>query len=171
MRDGSGEAAAPTGLKLKLFSHATLHCKDIAATRKFFAEFLGFETVLMSMASFWARLGGETVIVVVQGPPDKAEMPFLNHNGLDVSTEAEVDEAHARVIASVEEWGLTRITKPKVVHGTYGFYFWDADENAWEILCNPQGGYGWAFELGDQVGLGHMSRNFARPESTLTKSR
>ena len=70
-----------------------------------------------------------------------------------------------------ELWGLSKITAPKVVHGTYGFYFWDMDDNAWEILSNPRGGYGWGFDLGDQVGSGHMSRDFVRPASTLTKGR
>lgn len=160
-----------SALDLTLYSHATLECRDIARTRRFFEEFLGFETVQMARASFWARLGGETVIVVVQGGKAKADMPFLNHNGLDVPTEADVDAAHAVVRRDAGEWGLTKVTSPKVVHGTYGFYFWDMDDNAWEILSNPQGGYNWGFERGDQEGSGHMGRDFARPESTLNKVR
>jgi catechol 2,3-dioxygenase-like lactoylglutathione lyase family enzyme len=157
-------------LKLNFYSHATLECRDIAFTRKFFDEFLGFETVQMANVSFWARLGGDQIIVIVQGPTkNKGEMPHLNHNGLDVATEADVDAAYQVVLRDAEKWGLHKITKPTVQHGTYAFFFWDKDDNAWEILTNPKGGYSWGFALGDQEGVGHMSRKFARPESTLSK--
>jgi hypothetical protein len=158
-------------LGLKFYSHATLECKDIIFTRLFFRDFLGFETVQMSTGAFWARLGGENVIVVVQGGGKGPGMPFLNHNGLDVSTDGQVDHAHARVLREAERWGLKKITKPKVIHGSYCFYFWDADDNAWEILSNPRGGYTWAFARGDQVGAGHMSKTFERPNTTGTGER
>lgn len=159
-------------LKLNFYSHATLECRDIQRTRRFFEEFLGFETVQMSDKSFWARLGGDQIIVVVQGPARAKEgMPFLNHNGLDVENEAAVDDAYAVVMRDAEKWGLKKITKPVVQHGTYAFYFWDMDDNAWEILSNPPGGYSWGFARGDQEGAGHMSRTFKRPESTLGKGK
>jgi catechol 2,3-dioxygenase-like lactoylglutathione lyase family enzyme len=153
-------------LGLTFYSHATLECKDIAFTRRFFRDFLGFETVQMSTSAFWARLGGEHVIVVVQGGGKGPAMPFLNHNGLDVPTDMQVDQAHAAVVREADRWGLKKVTKPKVIHGSYCFYFWDADDNAWEILSNPNGGYSWAFSRGDQVGAGHMSKTFDRPQST-----
>lgn len=163
------EQPAPA-LKLNFYSHATLEARDIKRTRKFFQEFLGFETVQMADVSFWARKGGDQIIVVVQSPTKKKEsMPFLNHNGLDCATEAEVDAAYQTVKRDAETWGLTKITKPAVQHGTYCFYFWDMDDNAWEILSNPKGGYAWGFSLGDQTGVGHMSKKFARPEETLSK--
>ncbi len=159
-----------SALKLNFYSHATLECRDIARTRQFFEEFLGFETVQMADVSFWARLGGEQIIVVVKSPAkNKESMPFLNHNGLDVGTEADVDAAYEVIKRDAEKWGLHKITKPVIQHGTYCFYFWDLDDNAWEILANPKGGYSWGFALGDQKGAGHMSRKFERPASTLTK--
>lgn len=169
------QAAAPAAkikpsLDLKFYSHATLEARDIKFTRRFFEEFLGFQVVQMADVSFWARMGGDQVIVVVQSPSGKkGDMPFLNHNGLDVRTEAEVDAAWAIVKRDAEAWKLSKITKPIVQHGTYCFYFFDADDNCWEILANPEGGYSWGFALGDQEGAGHMSRKFKRPESTLTK--
>ena len=166
--DNPSNPAVEPALKTRLYSHATLEAKDISFTRRFFTEFLGFETVQMADVSFWARKGGNQVIVVVKSPTkNKNEMPFLNHNGLDVGTDADVDQAHETVMRDAEKWGLHKITKPAVQHGTYCFYFWDKDDNAWEILSNPEGGYSWGFELGDQKGVGHMSRKFARPESTL----
>lgn len=165
-------AFAEPALKTKFYSHATLECKDIAFTRKFFEEFLGFHTVQMADVSFWARLGGDQIIVVVKSPSKtKDTMPFLNHNGLDVGAESDVDAAYEIVKRDAETWGLHKISRPVVQHGTYCFYFWDKDDNAWEILANPERGYSWGFALGDQQGAGHMSRKFARPESTLTRGK
>ena len=133
-------------------------------------RFLGFEVVRPSNISLWCRLGGAHIYVVVLVQPGrKAEMTFLNHNGIDVETEEEVDECHRLVVRDAEIWKLHKISKPMVQHGTYSFYFWDADDNSWEILANPPGGYSWMFERGDQVGTGHMSRRFERPTSTLRK--
>ena len=90
-------------------------------------------------------------------------MNLLNHNGLDVRTQEEVDEAHRIVCAQAEQWHLKKISKPHLQHGTYSFFFWDGDDNCWEILTNPEGGYSWLFEQGDQHGKGHLDRNFKRP--------
>ena len=155
--------AAPA-LDLNFYSHATLDSKDLAQTRRFFEEFLGFETVQMGKLSFWARLGGQHVIVVVENKQPRPEMPFLNHNGLDVRTDEAVDQAWETVRRDAEKWGLRNISKPRVFHGTYCFYFYDTDDNIWEILSNPEGGYSWGFERGDQEGSGHMSRSFERPK-------
>jgi hypothetical protein len=37
------------------------------------------------------------------------------------------------------------------------------DDNCWEILTNPKGGYSWLFEQGDQEGKGHLDKKFERP--------
>jgi len=73
-------------------------------------------------------------------------------------------------VRDADIWKLHKISKPMVQHGTYSFYFWDADDNSWEILANPAGGYTWMFERGDQEGTGHMSRRFERPPATLRKA-
>jgi len=45
----------------------------------------------------------------VQVPPQrKGEMPFLNHNGIDVHTEEEVDECHRLVVRDAEKWQLKK---------------------------------------------------------------
>ena len=59
------------------------------------------------------------------------------------------------------------VTKPYLQHGTYSFFFWDADDNCWEILTNPEGGYRWIFNKGDLEGRGHLDRNFKRPGVNL----
>jgi hypothetical protein len=41
------------------------------------------------------------------------------------------------------------------------------DDNAWEILSNPKGGYTWIFEQGDLQGKGHFTKGFRhnRPDA------
>lgn len=169
--EGIVERTRQPTLKLNFISHGTLESRDLDFTRRFYEEFLGFEVVRTSEISLWARLGGDHVYVVVETAGNrKGAMPFLNHNGIDVATENEVDECHRLAVRDAELWKLHKISKPSVQHGTYSFYFWDADDNAWEILANPPGGYSWMFERGDQEGRGHLSREFERPSSTLRKN-
>jgi len=149
-------------LKLEFLSHGTLDSRDLAFSRRFYEEFLGLEVVQTSPISLLVRLGGPNTIAVVYAKR-VGEMNLLNHNGLDVRTREEVDEAHRIVCAEAEKWRLKKISKPVLQHGTYSFYFWDADDNCWEILTSPEGGYSWLFEKGDLEGKGHLDRNFARP--------
>lgn len=156
------EKSADPVLKLNFLSHGTLESRDLEKAREFYTEFLGLEVVRTSPISLLIRLGGPNTIAVVQ-QNNKKEMPLLNHNGLDVETEAEVDAAYEKVVEYADQYELKKISKPKVQHGTYSFYFWDMDDNSWEILTNPKGGYSWLFTIGDQEGKGHMDRNFERP--------
>ena len=94
-------------------------------------------------------------------------MPMLNHNGLDVLTKADVDEAHTMAEAQSEKWGIKKLTRPLEQHGTYAFFICDPDDNWWEILTNPEGGYSWMFDRGEQSGRGHLDKDFERPEETL----
>jgi catechol 2,3-dioxygenase-like lactoylglutathione lyase family enzyme len=158
----STAARVKPALKLNFLSHGTLESRDLDFTRKFYEEFLGLEVHRTSPVSLMVRLGGNHVYAVVLSKRT-TEMPFLSHNGLDVETKSEVDEAHRITLEHAEKWKLRNISKPVLQHGTYSFYFWDADDNAWEILTNPKGGYSWIFELGDLEGKGHMDRSFKRP--------
>jgi catechol 2,3-dioxygenase-like lactoylglutathione lyase family enzyme len=156
-------AKVQPALKLNFLSHGTLESRDLEFTRKFYEEFLGLEVHRTSPISLVVRLGGPHVYAVVYSKRP-SEMNLLNHNGLDVETQADVDEAHRTVVEQAEKWRLTKISKPILQHGTYSFYFWDADGNAWEILTNPKtGGYSWLFEMGDLDGKGHMEKTFKRP--------
>ena len=150
-------------LKLNFLSHGTLESRDLERAREFYTRFLGLEVVRTSPISLLIRLGGPNTIAVVEQKNRSEAMPLLNHNGLDVETREEVDAAHATVTAEAERWGFHKIGTPRLQHGTYSFFFWDMDDNCWEILTNPEGGYSWLFEQGDLTGKGHLDKNFARP--------
>jgi len=81
-------------LDLKFLSHGTLESKDLDFTRKFYEEFMGFEVIRPAKISLWIRLGGNNIYAVVQALEGrKTEMNFLNHNGVDVETEDDVDDS------------------------------------------------------------------------------
>lgn len=149
-------------LNLNFLSHGTLEARDLNKTREFYQGFLGLEVVRTSNISLLIRLGGDNTIAVVQ-VPKKEDMPLLNHNGLDLETQEEVDAAYEVVEAEKDKWGVSQVTKPALQHGTYSFFFKDLDGNWWEILTNPPRGYAWLFEEGDQEGRGHMDKKFQRP--------
>lgn len=137
-------------LKLNFLSHGTLEARDLDKSRQFYSEFLGLNVVRTSPISLMIKLGGQHTIAIVQNPK-KGEMPVLNHNGLDVATRAEVDHCYQLVVEQKEKWGIKKATKPVEQHGTYSFYFCDLDDNWWEILTNPQGGYAWMFAKGGDI--------------------
>ena len=132
-------------LKLKFISHATLEASDLEKSRKFYEEFLGLEVVEMSPIALCLRLGGNNTVVVVK-TANRSVMPMINHNGLDVGSTEEVDAAYRTVMEQKDKWGMHKITPPKEQHGSYSFYFWDADENCWEILRNSPIGYSNLFQ-------------------------
>ena len=162
---GTGtDSIVDAALKTRFLSHGTLGSRDLERTRKFYSDFLGLEVVQTSKISLLVRLGGDHTYAVVQNKK-LGVMPRINHNGLDVADDAEVDRSYHTVLADQHRWGLHKITGPVVQHGTYSFHFWDMDDNCWEILSNPKGGYGWLFERGDQEGKGHQGRDYDRPTS------
>ena len=136
----------PKGVvKSTFISHATLETSDLEASKKFYEEFLGLEVIYMSHVAVCLRLGGKNAIVVVK-TANRALHPLANHNGIDVASREDVDAAYKAANEQAEKWGLHRITAPKDQHGNYSFYFWDHDNNCWEILTNPPGGYSDLFD-------------------------
>src|SRR2546429_9799018 len=98
-------------LKLRFLSHGTLESRDLAFSRRFYEEFLGLQIVQTSPISLLIRLGGPNTIAVVYSK-QAHEMNLLNHNGLDVSSREEVDEAHRIVCADTDKWQPEQNTEP-----------------------------------------------------------
>jgi hypothetical protein len=126
------------------------------------AVLLGLEVIKTSPISLLIRLGGPNTIAVVYSK-NVGGMNLLNHNGLDVRTREEVDEAHRIVCAQAEQWHLkksrNRIFSTALTASTFG----TATIIAGKFWPTRKGGYSWLFEQGDQPGKGHLDRNFKRP--------
>src|SRR3546814_5657918 len=81
-------------------------------------------------------------------------MARINHNGLDVDTDEEVDAAYETLVRVKDEYGLKEIRTPAITHGDDCFYFVDLDANWWEIVKT-------------RPGLGH-AEDFTDAERDLT---
>jgi catechol 2,3-dioxygenase-like lactoylglutathione lyase family enzyme len=123
-------------------NHGTLHCQDIAKTRRFYEEVLGLDCIQTSPVSLMVRRGTDHVYAVVEVPnPNPTPMNMLNHNGFEVRTPEEVDAAREKLLAIKDEWGLKKVMPIQKLHGDHTFYFMDFDGNWWEIVSVREGGY------------------------------
>ena len=122
----------------------TFVTRDLARTRRMCEDVLGLECVTPEPGMLLARERGHKPGEALHGKPywvlearevANIDVPqeMLNHWGVFVDSQAAVDEAHKRVDAAKAEYGLGRVQKPRFRHGSYAFYFVDADSNWWEV--------------------------------------
>jgi catechol 2,3-dioxygenase-like lactoylglutathione lyase family enzyme len=137
-------------VKPKLLSHGTLMSKDLAATRRFYEEFLGLEVVRHGRPAMMFRLRSGMYVVCVCIGEKVPNQHVLTHWGLNVDTREEVDHAHAEAIRLKDQYGIQKIQQVRERHGAYGFYFQDLDNNWWEIQHEPRTVDAF-FEAGDVV--------------------
>ena len=132
-------------IPITMISHGTLASIDLHASRRFHEEVLGFEVIQLSPVSMLLRCGTDhTYVVVETGEPGR--MGVLDHNGLDVETREEVEQAHRTLHEVKDEYGIRRINPVMEQHGVYSFYFQDLDANWWEITTGRPRGYAWVYD-------------------------
>ncbi|WPB91947.1 VOC family protein [Streptomyces malaysiensis] len=147
-------------IKSRFLSHGTLEVDNIQESRRFYEEVLGLEVVQQTLIGLFIRLGGNHVYVCLESKPDRPSMPLLHHNGIDVASKQEVDEAHREILEIREEYNILDVTEPVDQHGVYSFYIQDRDRNWWEICYLPEDGYAYRFkdERLDLTGRTDLSR-------------
>lgn len=119
--------------------HGTLECFDLKASRRFYDEFLGLETVRHAISAMSVRLGMRFHIVCVEVGDQVHPCNVLNHWGLDVGSKAEVEQAHAKALALKDTYGIRQVLDVQDMHGVYSFYLEDLDYNWWEIQYYANG--------------------------------
>ena len=119
-------------------THGTLMCRDMAATRRFYEEFLGLEVVRHAKPAMMLRLASNMYVVCVCIGDRLPNQHVLTHWGVNVASRAEVDRAHADAVRLKDVYGIQKINKVLERHGAYGFYFQDLDNNWWEIQHEPR---------------------------------
>jgi catechol 2,3-dioxygenase-like lactoylglutathione lyase family enzyme len=141
----STQLERPTpAIRTTSLERGTFLTRDLTAARRMFEEVLDLECVKYAPGSLYVRerghrpgepLAGEPYLVLEVHEVEKISNPqsFLNHWGVFVATQSDVDRAYAALVANKERYGIRNIQKPKVNHGAYSFYFDDADSNWWEV--------------------------------------
>jgi catechol 2,3-dioxygenase-like lactoylglutathione lyase family enzyme len=132
-------------LDIVRLGHGTLESVDLAKTRRFYEEVLGFDVVQTSPISLLIRKGYDHTYAVVETGREAVEQELLNHNGLEVEGNDAVDRCYQQLMEVKDEYGVRKLQRPHKQHGNYAFYFMDLDGNWWEVVSVGPGGYADAF--------------------------
>lgn len=137
-------------IKNELFSHGTIECTDMAATRRFLVDFLGLDIIRpLKEAQYMWKGGPWSVVCVCIQDGECKEQPKENHFKLSVPGEADVDAAHAAALARKGEFGIKHVEPIESAHGHRAFKLLDLNNTWWEISTVSQSFYDAAFEKGD----------------------
>ena len=122
-------------LDLDFLSHGTLLMDDMAATRRFYEEFLGLDVIRTSQISLAFRLNSDTTVACV-ALSKKVRQPgreYLRHynSGLSVG---DVGQAHGLALEHAEAYGMRNVGDVGEHDGRLSFLIEDLDGNYWEIL-------------------------------------
>src|SRR5438093_12887812 len=77
----------------------------------------------------------------------------LNHLGIDVNSDAEVDDAYQKALKFKDKYKIRQVLKPVRQHGVYSFYMEDLDHNWWEIQHYPGFQNQDLFDFGDRFSM------------------
>ena len=134
----------------ELFSHGTIECTDMAATRKFLTEFLGLDIIRPVKEAQYMWKGGpwSLVCVCVEDGEAKDQGP-QNHFKLAVTSAAEVDEAHAAALRVKNDYGIGKVLDVMSENGVRSFLLQDLNKHWWQIAHVSQAHYDALFERGD----------------------
>ena len=122
----------------------TMVTTDLAASRRMCEELLGLECVRHEKDALLVRERGHRPGEEKAGQPywvlEYREVPeiavpqeMLNHWGVELSSQAEVDQAYEICAEQAERFELGRVQRPRFRNNSYAFYFVDRDSNWWEM--------------------------------------
>ena len=140
-------------VKPYVLSHGTLESYSLKASRRFYEDFLGLECVRHGKSSMAIRCGLKFHIICVEVGEALKPVHLLNHWGIDVQSDAEVDRCYQEAVNGRERWGIRQVTQPVRQHGVYSFYLVDLDHNWWEIQSYGGFQHDDMFDFGDQFSM------------------
>ena len=140
----NGRGGAVPSSSLSHLAIGTMVTTDLAAARKVYEEFFGFDTVRYApgrmlirdrRARWQMEHGGRDffVIDVEEVPAIENPQANLNHWGFTVSSQEEVVRIRELALANAEKYRFAKVLPITKIHNSYGFYFYDHDTNWWEV--------------------------------------
>ena len=116
------------------FTHGTLQCDNIERSRRFYVEVLGLEIAAgFNVAQYIKHPTAPWYIVVLQRRPRQYLAP-VNRFTLQMTTSAEVEQAHREFATKGKEIGIADLGKLESANGQAKFIFSDLDRNWWELV-------------------------------------
>src|SRR2546430_8683762 len=139
IQDGIAEPKNEQALvKAFVLSHGTMEVYSLKESRKFYEEFLGLECVRHAKPAIVVRLGLKFHIVAVEVGEAVHPVNVLNHWGMDVNSDAEVDDAYQKALKFKDKYKIRQVLKPVRQHGVYSFYMEDLDHRSEEHTSELQ---------------------------------
>ncbi|HEV8725715.1 MAG TPA: VOC family protein [Candidatus Binatia bacterium] len=131
----------PVGL-----THGHYECRSFKDTIPILEEFLAFEKVAEADGNvIMKHPNTRWLLVVHEGGPKAPDKPRLNHYGVRVATNKEVDNAREYLLSKQSEFGLVEVDKLQNRHLAHSVHFIEPGGNTWEIE---------SYEMAVKVGMG-----------------
>ena len=140
-------------VKPYVMSHGTMECRSLKDSRTFYEEFLGLQCVRHAKPAMVVRCGMKFHIVAVEVGENIHPVNVLNHWGVDVGSQAEVDRVHKEAKANQAKYKIRQVLDVVNQHGVYSFYLEDLDHNWWEIQHYDGFQHDDMFEFGDRFSM------------------
>ena len=132
-----------------LLSHGTVECEDMAATRRFFEEFLGVEVVRPLPEAHYLWKGGPWTVVCVHVDGEPKDQGRENRFALSVASAGDVAAAHEAAERLRETYGIRQIDPIKQNSTGSSFLLQDLNMCWWEISEEKEADYDAIFSKGD----------------------
>jgi catechol 2,3-dioxygenase-like lactoylglutathione lyase family enzyme len=131
----------PVGL-----THGHYECRSFKDTLPILQDILAFEIVKETDGDVILKHPNtDWLLVVHEGGPNAPDKPRLNHYGVRVATNQEVDNAREYLLSKQSEYGLVEVDKLQNRHLAHSVHFIEPGGNTWEIE---------SYELAVKAGLG-----------------
>jgi catechol 2,3-dioxygenase-like lactoylglutathione lyase family enzyme len=131
----------PVGL-----THGHYECRSFKNTLPILQDTLAFEIVKEADGNvIMKHPNTDWLLVVHEGGPNAPDKPRLNHYGVRVATNQEVDNAREYLLSKQSEYGLVEVDKLQNRHLAHSVHFIEPGGNTWEIE---------SYELAVKAGLG-----------------
>ena len=131
----------PVGL-----THGHYECRALKDTIPILQDILAFEVVRETDGTATVKHPNtDWLLVVHEGGPNAPEKPRLNHYGVRVATNKEVDNAREYLLSKQSEYGLVEVDKLQNRHLAHSVHFVEPGGNTWEIE---------SYEFAVKAGLG-----------------
>ncbi len=133
-------------LDVESFTHGTVECTDMAATRRFLTEFLGLDIIRPLPEAQYMWKGGLWSIVCVHVDGEPKDQGIENRFKVSVASAADVRAAHATALAERETYGIKAVRDVEEKDGHTSFLLQDLNSGWWEITDLAQKNYDEMFE-------------------------
>jgi catechol 2,3-dioxygenase-like lactoylglutathione lyase family enzyme len=129
----SAEQFAGRGYMPQAFTHGTLACEDMEASRKFYTDTLGLETHPANPNVFYIKHPDTKCYVVCARRQDFKRFSPNFRFTITVGSQDEVAAAHDWLKASAKERGISELAGVQTSGLVSSFLVGDPDNNWWEV--------------------------------------